>query len=84
MVRQLSERHTITLPSEALKKIGAKAGDFFDIAAQGFKIILTPKTLEDPFTDEEWEKLRKLLKQPGTRYTNAHDAKRHLDRLMKK
>ena len=84
MVRQLTERHTITLPHDALQQIGAKAGDFFDVTTQGVRIILTPKTLEDPFTNDEWNKLRKLLKQPGTRYVNAKDAKQHLDRLMRR
>ncbi len=84
MVRQLTERHTITIPKDALQQTGAKGGDFFDVTTQGVRIILIPKTLEDPFTDAEWKKLRKLLKQPGTRYMNAKDAKHHLDRLMRR
>ena len=82
MVRQLTERNTITIPKAALKIVHAKPGDFFEITGETHRIVLTPKVLEDPFTDEEWVKLRKLAKQPGTRYLSAREAKRHLDRLI--
>lgn len=82
MVRQLTERNTITIPKKALQIIHAKPGDFFEVATNGHRIVLTPKVLDDPFTDEEWAKLRKLAKVPGTRCLSAREAKRHLDRLM--
>lgn len=83
MVRQLSERHTITIPKEALAKTRVKPGDVFEVTSDGYRIILTPKTLEDRFTEEEWEKLRKLAKSPGTRPMSAEAAKRYLRRLTR-
>ena len=82
MVRQLTGRHTITLPQEALKRVGAKSGDFFDVRTEGFCIVLTPKTFEDPFTEKEWKVLRRLAKSSGTPPMSADAAKQYLQRLL--
>ena len=81
MLRQISARNTITLPKEILERIGVDAGDFLEIIENGRQIILTPKVLEDPFSYEEWEKLEHIVKEEGTIYSNAEDAKEHLRRL---
>ena len=83
MVRQLSGRHTITIPKKALEKARVKPGDVFEVTSDGYRIILTPKTVEDRFTDEEWEKLRRLAKAPGTQPMSAEAAKRYLHRLTR-
>lgn len=84
MVRQLTERNTITIPKAALKTVHAKPGDFFEVTGEAHRIVLTPKVLEDPFTEEEWEKLRKLAKAPGaTKPMSAQAAKRYLRRLIR-
>ena len=81
MVRQISGRNTITLPKEVLERIGVGAGNFLEISEDGRQIILTPKVLEDLFSDEEWEKFEHIVKEEGTIYSNAEDAKAHLRRL---
>lgn len=81
MVRQITARNTITLPKEILERVGVGSGDFLEIIEDGRKIILTPKVLESPFSDEEWEKLELLVKEEGTIHSNAEDAKAHLRRL---
>ena len=83
MVRQLSERHTITIPQKAIQDVHAKPGDVFDVTSDGYRIILTPKAIEDRFTDEEWEKLRRLAKAPGTKPMSGEAAKRYLHRLIR-
>ncbi len=81
MIRQISARNTITLPKEILERIGVGIGDFWEISEDGRQIILAPKVLESPFSDEEWEKLELLVKEEGTIYSNAENAKAHLGRL---
>ncbi|MEW6189667.1 MAG: AbrB/MazE/SpoVT family DNA-binding domain-containing protein [Actinomycetota bacterium] len=81
MVRRLSERNTITIPKDILKRIGLKPGDYFEITDDGNRIILTPKIVEDKFTDEEWEKLEKLARERGRVYKTATEAKKHLEGL---
>ena len=83
MVRQLTERHTLTIPQEALKRVGAKSGDFFDVTTAGIRIILTPRTFEESFTDKEWKTLRRLAKSPGTPPMSSQAAKRYLRRLLR-
>ncbi len=82
MVRQLSQRNTITLPSKVLKEIGSKPGDFFEIKHDGTCIILVPKAIVDKFTALEWDKLGKLSKEKGKLYKSAKDAKGHLRDLV--
>jgi AbrB family looped-hinge helix DNA binding protein len=81
MIRQLTERHTITLPKKVLDHTGIKEGDFLEIRDDGRQIILRPKVMEDTFSDHQWEKLEKLSKQPGKVYKTAKAAKEHLRRL---
>jgi bifunctional DNA-binding transcriptional regulator/antitoxin component of YhaV-PrlF toxin-antitoxin module len=81
MVRQLSQRKTITIPSDVLKKTGSNPGDFFEILSDGQKIILIPKLIEDKFDDIEWEKLKKLANEKGFVYNEAKDALNHLKGL---
>lgn len=78
MVRQLSQRKTITIPTEILEHIGSKPGDFFEITDDGYRIILIPKVIEDRFTEEEWEKLDRLARDKGKVYESAANAKQHL------
>ena len=81
MVRQLSQRKTITIPSEILEHIGSKPGDLFEIADDGYRIILIPKVIEDKFTEQEWEKLNQIAREKGSVYNAAEDAKSHLKDL---
>lgn len=83
MVRQLSQRKTVTIPGQILKHVGVEPGDFFEITEDGRRIILTPKIIEDRFTEEEWEKLEKLAREKGKVYKGASEAKNHLKRMMR-
>jgi bifunctional DNA-binding transcriptional regulator/antitoxin component of YhaV-PrlF toxin-antitoxin module len=77
----LSQRKTITIPTEILEHIGSKPGDFFEITDDGYRIILIPKVIEDRFTEEEWEKLNRLARDKGKVYESAANAKEHLRSL---
>lgn len=81
VIRQLTKRKTITIPSNILKHIGSEPGDLFDIHDDGGKIILTPKTVEDRFTEEEWSKLEQIARERGAVYKSPAKAKEHLKGL---
>lgn len=82
LVRQLSQRKTITIPSGVLEHIGSKPGDLFEITDDGYRIILIPKVIEDRFTEQEWGKLNKIARDRGTVYEKSEDAKNHLKDLL--
>lgn len=82
LFRQLSQRKTITIPSEILEKTGSNPGDLFEITNDGYRIILIPKVIEDKFTEQEWEKLSQIAKEKGTVYKESEDAKKHLKDLV--
>jgi bifunctional DNA-binding transcriptional regulator/antitoxin component of YhaV-PrlF toxin-antitoxin module len=81
MIRRLTERSTISIPKENLEHIGAEPGEYFEVSDDGKRIILTPKAVEDKFSDAEWQKLELLAKESGTRYKSGADAKKHLEGL---
>lgn len=81
MIRQLTKRKTITIPSEVLKHLGSKPGDLFEVTDDSGRIILTPKVVGDRFTKEEWSKLEVLVRERGKIYRSAARAKDHLKRL---
>jgi bifunctional DNA-binding transcriptional regulator/antitoxin component of YhaV-PrlF toxin-antitoxin module len=81
LVRQLSQRKTITIPTEILERIGSKPGDFFEITEDGYRIVLIPKVVEDRFAEEEWDKIRLLAMEKGKVYGKDLDAKQHLKDL---
>ena len=83
MLKQLGERNTITLPKKILEHIGLKPGDYVEITDDGRRIILTPKVIEDVFTDEEWEKLEKLATERGVICKSGVEAKRYIEKLAK-
>jgi AbrB family looped-hinge helix DNA binding protein len=83
MLRRLTKRGTVTIPKENLIHIGAKPGDYFEVSDNGTSIILTPKVIEDKFSNEEWQKLELLAKEAGKRYRTAEAAKKHLENLAK-
>jgi bifunctional DNA-binding transcriptional regulator/antitoxin component of YhaV-PrlF toxin-antitoxin module len=68
-------------PQKILNQLGIGTGDFLDIAIEGNRIVLTPQHLEDPFTDEEWEKLEKLAKGKGKTFRSGAEFKAHLKKL---
>lgn len=83
MVRRLTARHTITIPSKNLDNIGANEGTYFEVSDDGTSIVLTPKQIEDRLNDEEWAKLDSLRTGKGKTYAKASQAKAHVRRLSK-
>lgn len=83
MVRQLKPRNTITIPKPILEHVHVKPGDYFEIEDDGHRIILIPKVFDDPFTDDEWEKIGKLANQKGKVYSSGKSFLRSLRKISK-
>lgn len=83
MMRRVTSRHTITIPKRYLEDVGADVGTYFEITSDGSRIVLTPKEIEDWFTEREWARLDSLLKERGRRYSKAAEAKAHVRRLAR-
>lgn len=82
MIRRISSRNAITIPKEILKRVGIEPGSFVEVSTNGKQIILMPKVLEDPFSEEEWDKLKQIANESGKIYSNANGAKKHIERLI--
>ncbi|MBS3908012.1 MAG: AbrB/MazE/SpoVT family DNA-binding domain-containing protein [Actinobacteria bacterium] len=81
MIRRLTERSSISIPKENLERVGVQPGDYFEVSDDGRRIILTPKVVDDKFSEKEWEELASLAKKAGKKYKTAASAKKHLERL---
>ena len=89
-LRQINERHQITIPAVLLRSAGIPEHARFSLHAEKRIIVLEPQTVQgQDLSPEDWDKLNKAvqrqLKTKGFKeYSNPRQAKRHLDRLMKK
>jgi AbrB family looped-hinge helix DNA binding protein len=83
MLKQLSVRGTITIPKKILTDVGAGAGDYLEITDDGKRIILTPRVIEERYSDEEWRNLESLAKKRGKVFAKGSEAKEHIKRLAK-
>ena len=84
MVVKIKQQNLLKIPDLVLKRVGLCSGDYVEVTDDGYKIIITPKTLEEAFTDEEWEKLEKLAKgKKGRPFKSGEALLRHLDKLSK-
>jgi hypothetical protein len=55
------------------------------VSDDGYKIIITPKIAEEPFSNKEWEKLEKLARtKKGKAFKSSKALLKHLDNLPKK
>ena len=76
----VSSRGQLTIPQDIRALMHIKEG-----SAVGFKptrrgILMTPMKVEpqDPYTEEEWDKIEKLSKTKGKGYKTTEEAKKHI------
>lgn len=74
-------KNMITIPGKVVKEVGIRPGSFVEVTDDGYHIILTP--IEEEFTKEEWEKLKKLSATKGKTYKTFEGALKHLQKLKK-
>ncbi|MBI5700284.1 hypothetical protein HZC34_00345 [Candidatus Saganbacteria bacterium] len=85
MVEKIKKENLLRIPNLVLKRVGLHPGDYVEVADDGYKIIITPKSVDEAFSDEELLKLEKLSKgKKGKAFKNSEALSRHLDKLSKK
>jgi len=60
-LRQIGKRNQLTLPAEVLASLGLRPGDWVEVRAEGTGVVLRPKPVEDPYTEQDLEELDHLV-----------------------
>ena len=62
-LRQISRRNQLTLPADLLARLGLRPGDWVEVRAEGPSVILRPRVVEDPYTQEDLRALGRLVRR---------------------
>lgn len=85
MVEKIKQKNLLKIPNLILKRVGLTQGDYVEVADDGYKIIITPKSQEETFTEEELEKIQKLAKGKKRKSFQSGEALlKYLDKISKK
>ncbi|MFC1589943.1 AbrB/MazE/SpoVT family DNA-binding domain-containing protein [Candidatus Omnitrophota bacterium] len=76
----MSSRGQVTVPQDIREIMHIKRGSVvgFEPTQRGVLMVAMKVEPQDPYTDEEWQKIEKLSKGDGTVYKSAEEAKRHI------
>ena len=85
-VRQIGKRNQLTLPASVLVKLGLRAGDWVEVKAEGTGVVLRPKLVEDPYSEDDLHALDQLVRRQRKAgqyrdFRTTASALRHLRRL---
>lgn len=85
LYRQLNERRQLTLPPKLLQKIGARAGQYFEIEAAEGRLVLIPRSVEEGKAgDYDWKALARLVRREKKRaktFKTGSEAKHFLKKF---
>ena len=76
----------ISIPNSIVKHMGLESGSHVKVTDDGYRIIITPKSVnkEEKYTEEEWRKIISLKKEKGKVFKNGKAFMKNLRSLMKK
>ena len=76
----ISSRGQLTVPNDIRTLMHIRKGSVVGFEPTRRGILMKPMKIEpqDPYTEEEWQKIEKLSKKKGKAYKTAEDAKRHI------
>ena len=79
----ISSRGQVTIPQDVRDIMHIKRGSVvgFEPTKRGILMVAMKVEPENPYTDEEWEKIEKLSKGKGKVYRSAEEAKKHVANL---
>ena len=79
----ISSRGQLTVPQPIRELCKIREGAIVAFEPQREGVLLKPLKViaEDPYTPDEWEKIEKLRKQKGMRFTCADEAIEYMDSL---
>jgi AbrB family looped-hinge helix DNA binding protein len=86
VLRQISRRNQLTLPAEVLSALGLRAGDWVEVSAEGTALVVRPKLVEDPCTQEDLRAFDRLVRRQRKagryrEFSSAGGALRHVRSL---
>lgn len=84
ILSKVLSKHQITLPKEAVKALHVRTGDMLKCEIGRNQVLFKPVVIEEPYTEEELDKLEKLANDPrnkGKKFDNVSDALKHLHGL---
>lgn len=86
MAEKIKQNNILKIPNMILKRVGLHPGDYVELTDDGYKIIITPKVVgEEPFSDEEWEKIEKIAKKKkGKMFKTGEALLKHLEKISGK
>ena len=82
MTQEIKEKNTLNIPQFILKRVGLKKGDFVEVSDDGYKIIIIPTAENEPYSEDEWDKLKKIAKSTKTRrFSNSSKLLSYINKL---
>lgn len=79
----ISSRGQVTIPQDIREIMHIRRGCVigFEPTRKGVLLVAMKVQPQDPYTEEEWQKIEKLSKSEGTVYNSAEEAKKHIANL---
>lgn len=79
----ISSRGQVTIPQDIREIMHIRRGCVigFESTRKGVLMVAMKVQPQDPYTEEEWQKIEKLSKSEGTVYHSAAEAKKHIANL---
>jgi len=85
MVEKIKKENLIKIPDMILERVGLHRGDYVEVSDDGYKIIITPKVENETFSDDEFDKLERLILDNKKRsFSSGKTLLKHLDDISKK
>lgn len=84
ILSKILTKYQLTLPKEAVKALHLRKGDMLKCEIGKNQILFKPVVIEEPYTEEELDKLEKLANDPankGKSFDSVSEALKHLDSL---
>ena len=79
----ISSRGQVTIPQDIRSLLHVKRGSVIGFEPMRKGVLMVPMKVQpqDPYTEEEWEKIEKLSKCEGSVYNTVEEAKKHIANL---
>lgn len=79
----VSSRGQVTIPQEIRDHLHIGKGSILSFAPMKKGVLIVPMKVEpqDPYTDEEWKKIKKISEAKGKTFDNPEKAKEFISKL---
>ncbi len=83
LLASVSEKGQVTIPKSVRKALGISPHTMvgFRLVRGKVQLLSVEITEKEPYTEEEWSKIKKMVKQKGKSFDTPDDAKKYLRKL---